>query len=317
MFGTSGQLFITASSAIGGAGSGFPFSGSAVITGSLLVSGSGLTVTGSLAISNLTPGSVIFAGANGILSQSNSNFFWDNTNGRLGIGTATPVNPLQVVGTIRAASLLASNGITAGATTTANASAVIDIISTTKGFLPTRTDLTSNIATPAQGLITYLTGSTNEGLYYYSSGSIKAWTKVLNDTGSQSITGSLTATSFTGSLQGTASWAQNAVTASYVLQAVSASFATTASFALNTGGGGGGTSAKAGSGSAASFLGTPRSSSITFASAFSDNSYAVTVTGEDARTFTIQSKSSTGFTINSNSSVALTGPVYWIATAFN
>ena len=126
--------------------------------------------------------------------------------------------------------------------------------------------------------------------------------------------------SFTGSLFGTASWAQNAVTASYVLNAVSASFATsasfstTASFALNAGGG---SSAKAGSGSAASFTGTPRSSSVTFQSAFSDNLYAVTVTGEDARSFTIQSKSSTGFTINSNSSVALTGPVYWIATAFN
>jgi hypothetical protein len=48
MFGTNGQLFVTSSSAIGGAGSGFPFSGAAVITGSLLVSGSGLTVTGSL-----------------------------------------------------------------------------------------------------------------------------------------------------------------------------------------------------------------------------------------------------------------------------
>jgi hypothetical protein len=51
MFGTNGQLFVTSSSAIGGGGSGgsgFPFSGSAVITGSLLVSGSGLTVTGSL-----------------------------------------------------------------------------------------------------------------------------------------------------------------------------------------------------------------------------------------------------------------------------
>jgi len=80
---------------------------------------------------------------------------------------------------------------------------------------------------------------------------------------------------------------------------------------------GGGSSAKAGSGSAASFTGTPRTASITFGSAFSDNLYAVTVTGEDARSFTIQSKSSTGFTINSNSSIALAGPVYWIATAFN
>jgi hypothetical protein len=147
-----------------------------------------------------------------------------------------------------------------------------------------------------------------------------------------------------------------ATTASYTFQAVSASFATTASFVLGgssnitiqdeglsqgsagtinfTGagvtatvgggtatitipGGGGGSSAKAGSGSAASFGGTPRSSSITFGSAFSDNLYAVTVTGEDARTFTIQSKTSGSFIINSNSSVALTGPVYWIATAFN
>lgn len=96
----------------------------------------------------------------------------------------------------------------------------------------------------------------------------------------------------------------------------------TASVSSNTAsitiaGGGGGSSAKAASGSAASFTGTPRSASITFGSAFSDNLYSVIVTGEDARSFTIQSKSSTGFTINSNSSVALTGPVYWIATAFN
>jgi hypothetical protein len=53
--GFTGSLLGTASFATtasfalnAGAGSGFPFSGSAVITGSLLVSGSGLTVTGSL-----------------------------------------------------------------------------------------------------------------------------------------------------------------------------------------------------------------------------------------------------------------------------
>jgi len=88
----------------------------------------------------------------------------------------------------------------------------------------------------------------------------------------------------------------------------------TASITISGGGGG---SAKAGSGSAASFGGTPRTASITFGSAFSDNLYTVAITGEDARSFTIQSKSTTGFTINSNSSVALTGPVYWVATTFN
>jgi len=74
---------------------------------------------------------------------------------------------------------------------------------------------------------------------------------------------------------------------------------------------------KAGSGSAASFSGTPLTSSISFGTAFSNNNYAVTVTGEDARSWTLQSKTSASFTINSNSSVALTGPVYWIATPFN
>jgi hypothetical protein len=119
-------------------------------------------------------------------------------------------------------------------------SAQLNIESTTKGFLPTRTNLVSNISNPAQGLITYLTGSTNEGLWYYSSGSIKAWTRLLNDTGSQVITGSLTATSFTGSLFGTASWANNVISASYSTFAASASYALTASHALNGGGGSGG-----------------------------------------------------------------------------
>jgi hypothetical protein len=50
----SGELSFTSSVGGGGAGAGFPFSGSAVITGSLLVSGSGLTVTGSLNANNIT-----------------------------------------------------------------------------------------------------------------------------------------------------------------------------------------------------------------------------------------------------------------------
>ena len=78
------------------------------------------------------------------------------------------------------------------------ASAQFQIDGTTTGFLPPRTNITSNISAPAQGLQTYLTGSTNEGLYYYSSGSIKSWTKVLNDTGSQNIAGALIITGSAG-----------------------------------------------------------------------------------------------------------------------
>jgi hypothetical protein len=40
--------------------------------------------------SSMTAGSLLFAGVGGVVSQDNSNFFWDNTNKRLGIGTNTP-----------------------------------------------------------------------------------------------------------------------------------------------------------------------------------------------------------------------------------
>lgn len=50
-------------------------------------------------LSGKTSGSVIFAGTGGILSESNANFFWDNVNGRLGLGTNTPSRRLDVNGT--------------------------------------------------------------------------------------------------------------------------------------------------------------------------------------------------------------------------
>lgn len=50
-------------------------------------------------LSGKTPGSVIFAGTGGVLSESNANLFWDNTNGRLGLGTNAPSRRLDVNGT--------------------------------------------------------------------------------------------------------------------------------------------------------------------------------------------------------------------------
>lgn len=52
--------------------------------------------------SNFTVGSVVFQG-NSALAQNNANFFWDNTNLRLGIGTATPTSALQIVGSVAGA----------------------------------------------------------------------------------------------------------------------------------------------------------------------------------------------------------------------
>lgn len=62
-----------------------------------------LATTGSPTFANITDsamtaGSVLFAGTAGILSQDNANFFYDPTNHKLGLGTATPKNKLQLDG---------------------------------------------------------------------------------------------------------------------------------------------------------------------------------------------------------------------------
>lgn len=63
-------------------------------------------VTGTLAVarggtgaSTFTAGSIVFAGAAGVYSQKNTNLYWDDSNNRLGIGTATPAVTLAVSAT--------------------------------------------------------------------------------------------------------------------------------------------------------------------------------------------------------------------------
>jgi hypothetical protein len=61
--------------------------------------GGGMSIGGS--ITSATAGSVLFAGTSGVLQQDNTNFFWDDTNNRLGIGTNAPDYKLDIVGTSR------------------------------------------------------------------------------------------------------------------------------------------------------------------------------------------------------------------------
>lgn len=49
-----------------------------------------------ISLDSFTTGSVLFIGSASAISQNNGQFFWDNTNNRLGIGTASPTQVFEV-----------------------------------------------------------------------------------------------------------------------------------------------------------------------------------------------------------------------------
>lgn len=108
----------------------------------------------------------------------------------------------------------------------------------------------------------------------------------------------ISGSSFTGSFNGNGAG---------ITGIVSASYAVTSSWAPNR--------VKAGSVAAGSFTGNPKKATVTFTSAFPDTNYAAVVTGEDARSWVIESKVAGSFVINAGSNTALAGTTYWIATA--
>ena len=69
--------------------------GSRKITGQEIMNTSKLNI-GTTAITSGTVGRVLFEGTGNVVQES-ANLFWDNTNGRLGIGTSSPLSPLDVV----------------------------------------------------------------------------------------------------------------------------------------------------------------------------------------------------------------------------
>jgi predicted heme/steroid binding protein len=74
-------------------------SGAATLVGNTLnipqYSGGGSMAIGGTVTSGTT-GSILFIDPTATLAQDNANLFWDNTNNRLGIGTATPFSRLEV-----------------------------------------------------------------------------------------------------------------------------------------------------------------------------------------------------------------------------
>ena len=107
--GSNGAITIASSAGAGGvgtitgvtAGTGLMGGGSSgnvtlAINDSVVATVSGTTFTGNVKVSPLTLGSVLFASSSGQIAQNNSNFFWDDTNKYLGIGTTMPARPLHI-----------------------------------------------------------------------------------------------------------------------------------------------------------------------------------------------------------------------------
>lgn len=251
------------------------------------------------------------------------------------IGTASYVNltagpGISVNGTSITASVRSVNGVFSDANGNIAATLAGTLTGTSASLvLSSSGAVTASITNSTLWVVSGDSTPSNNGkVWIYSSGSVGQWLQVapldtaaadaryLALTPQSNLAGNLNMGGYNitniGLLQGTASWAQNssnAITSSYV---VSASYSRTASYAetvLNA--------PKAGYIAAGAFAGIPLSASVTFNTPIFNNAYAVAVTGEDARTWTIQSKTAAGFTINSNSSTALTGNVYWTATSYN
>jgi hypothetical protein len=101
-------------------------------------------------------------------STAGGQFYWDSTNHRLGLGTSTPSTLLHVNGsTTLGGAVSLGDAITGAAamiglgTTSVAVSAVLDMVSTTKGFLPPRMTEAQRdaISSPATGLVVYNTDS--------------------------------------------------------------------------------------------------------------------------------------------------------------
>jgi hypothetical protein len=76
-------------------------------------------------------------------------------------------------------------------------------------------------------------------------------------------------------------------------------------------------SSKAGEVPAVNFVGVPiKKATVTFTTAFADANYAVSVIGEDNRSWIVENKTASSFVISANSAAAISFPVMWIAVKY-
>jgi hypothetical protein len=113
-----------------------------------IAAATGITSSGNITFSAFTSGSVPFFGAAGLLSQDNSNFFWDNSTKRLGIGTASPGAMLSLYGTSNALRLSydGSNYNTVSTTSTGGFSVVSSNVSESRVIVGNGSAVDSSIS---------------------------------------------------------------------------------------------------------------------------------------------------------------------------
>jgi hypothetical protein len=128
--GTSAEI-LAANGSVITAGTNITISGGTISSSG---GGGGMAIGGT--ITSATAGSVLFAGASGVLAQDNANFFWDDTNNRLGIGSTTLGSSLQVNGGaaigFSASTAAPTNGLAvSGATTIGGDATISGVLMTT------------------------------------------------------------------------------------------------------------------------------------------------------------------------------------------
>ena len=94
---------------------------------------------------NMTAGSVLFAGADGQIAQDNTNLFWDDSNNRLGIGTTSPDEHLEVEGTGTQRIQVVKTDATVGSSKLS--------VSSTGGFVGSKDNILFQIGTNDAGVI--------------------------------------------------------------------------------------------------------------------------------------------------------------------
>lgn len=82
-----------------------------------------VTFNDNVVLDDFTTGSVLFVGPSGILYQDNANFFWDDTNNRLGLGTASPTSRLDITTNSLGVTQTTTSGLALVSTTAAAAGA--------------------------------------------------------------------------------------------------------------------------------------------------------------------------------------------------